>query len=232
MAEKSRKRASSEDFPSTDSQDFKRGVRSGKWSPEEEGFANRLVYEFESGWLQDCEEGCTLRSYLAKKLNCAPMRISKKFAGRCIGKLVFTKSDTSMMPESEQNILKELESRYHEIFNEELRTDGRRSSSFSTDYSDATSSESVSSSSASVDDISSSETDSRSYFGSQNVSLSPGGTPDFGFSEIDILRLDFFDSTMNGEELIYASDNIVEPHEWQDVLSFFCDDSHLEMSDN
>ena len=30
-----------------------------------------------------------MRAYLARKLNCAPMRISKKFAGRCIGKLVF-----------------------------------------------------------------------------------------------------------------------------------------------
>ena len=65
--------------------------RSGKWTAEEEGFANELVSEFERGTLQDCEEGCTLRSYLARKLNCAPMRISKKFAGRCIGKLIFSK---------------------------------------------------------------------------------------------------------------------------------------------
>jgi len=62
-------------------------MRSGKWSPEEEGFANQLVYEFERGTLVDCDDGCTLRSYLARKLNCAPMRISKKFAGRCIGKV-------------------------------------------------------------------------------------------------------------------------------------------------
>ena len=63
-------------------------MRSGKWTPEEESFANRLVLEFERGTLGDCDEGCTLRSYLAKKLNCAPMRISKKFAGRCIGKVL------------------------------------------------------------------------------------------------------------------------------------------------
>lgn len=61
--------------------------RSGKWSTEEETFANRLIIEFEAGSLMDCEDGCTLRSYLAKKLNCAPMRISKKFAGLCIGKV-------------------------------------------------------------------------------------------------------------------------------------------------
>lgn len=67
--------------------------RSGKWNPEEELYANRLIQEFESGTLVDCEEGSTLRSYLAKKLNCAPMRISKKFAGLCIGKHVFARRD-------------------------------------------------------------------------------------------------------------------------------------------
>lgn len=63
--------------------------RSGKWSGEEETFANQLVIDFETGALTDCEDGCTLRSYLARKLNCAPMRISKKFAGRCIGKVIY-----------------------------------------------------------------------------------------------------------------------------------------------
>jgi hypothetical protein len=61
--------------------------KSGKWSTEEEYFANKLIAEFEAGTATDCSEGCTLRSYLAKHLNCAPMRISKKFAGQCIGKV-------------------------------------------------------------------------------------------------------------------------------------------------
>lgn len=61
--------------------------RSGKWTLEEASFANRLIVEFEAGSLLDCDDGCTLRSYLARKLNCAPMRISKKFAGQCIGKV-------------------------------------------------------------------------------------------------------------------------------------------------
>lgn len=61
--------------------------KSGKWTPEEEQFANKLIQDFELGLLLDCENGCTLRSYLARKLNCAPMRISKKFAGQCIGKV-------------------------------------------------------------------------------------------------------------------------------------------------
>ncbi len=62
--------------------------RSGKWSTEEENYANELIHEFEAGTLVDCLDGCTLRAYLSKKLNCAPMRISKKFAGQCIGKVI------------------------------------------------------------------------------------------------------------------------------------------------
>ena len=61
--------------------------RSGKWTAEEEALANSLVEQFEEGSLLDCLEGTTLRCYLAKRLNCAPMRISKKFAGKCIGKV-------------------------------------------------------------------------------------------------------------------------------------------------
>lgn len=76
--------------------------KSGKWTPEEEQFANRLIQDFELGLLLDCENGCTLRSYLARKLNCAPMRISKKFAGQCIGKHVFQRK-----PENDHMIKEE-----------------------------------------------------------------------------------------------------------------------------
>jgi len=68
-----------------------RHQRAGKWTHEEEVFAHNLIQSFESGTLDDCEEGKSLRSYLAKKLHCAPMRISKKFAGKCIGKLIYSK---------------------------------------------------------------------------------------------------------------------------------------------
>lgn len=61
--------------------------RNGKWTAEEEALANSLVEKFEEGSLLDCLEGTTLRCYLAKRLNCSPMRISKKFAGKCIGKV-------------------------------------------------------------------------------------------------------------------------------------------------
>jgi hypothetical protein len=84
--------------------------RSGKWSRDEERFANQLVLEFENGTLQDCADGMTLRAYLSKKLNCAPMRISKKFAGRCIGKLIFQKSDLWIEAQSER--LCQLENQY------------------------------------------------------------------------------------------------------------------------
>jgi|MDSY01.1.fsa_nt_gb hypothetical protein len=63
------------------------GVRRGKWTAEEQAYADRLIRNFENGLLP-LENGATLRAYLSKKLNCDPMRISKKFAGaRCLGKV-------------------------------------------------------------------------------------------------------------------------------------------------
>lgn len=63
--------------------------RSGKWSAEEETLATQLIVEFENGSLppDECNPGCTLRSFLARSLCCAPMRISKKFAKKQIGKV-------------------------------------------------------------------------------------------------------------------------------------------------
>lgn len=84
---KRKRNASAEMFLSLPSS---KNLRSGKWTPQEENYANRLVYEFENGLLEDCGQGCTLRAYMAAKLQCAPMRISKKYAGRNIGKLEFT----------------------------------------------------------------------------------------------------------------------------------------------
>jgi hypothetical protein len=62
-------------------------TNTGKWAKDEEAFAARLISAFDKGELMDCMEGTTLRSYLAKRLNCVPMRISKKFAGLQIGKV-------------------------------------------------------------------------------------------------------------------------------------------------
>lgn len=64
-------------------------LRSGKWIKEEEEYAETLVELFEKGHATECENGLTLRAYLSQKLHCAPMRISKKFAGKGIGKMTF-----------------------------------------------------------------------------------------------------------------------------------------------
>jgi hypothetical protein len=59
-------------------------LRFGKWTTEEEEYCDLLIRQFENGWMEGCENGCTLRSFLARKLHCAPMRISKKYAGECL----------------------------------------------------------------------------------------------------------------------------------------------------
>jgi hypothetical protein len=65
----------------------KAGLRRGKWTTEEENYANRLIFEFKLGLLP-LTDGTTLRTFLSKLLNCDPMRISKKFVGQnCIGKV-------------------------------------------------------------------------------------------------------------------------------------------------
>ena len=72
------------------------GLRRGKWTPEEENYANRLIQEFKSGLLP-LTDGTTLRTFLSKLLNCDPMRISKKFVGNnCIGKQVFRRRQADM----------------------------------------------------------------------------------------------------------------------------------------
>lgn len=58
-------------------------LRRGKWTQEEEDYAAYLIHEFEQGTISGCQNGCTLRAFLSKKLHCAPMRISKKYAGEC-----------------------------------------------------------------------------------------------------------------------------------------------------
>ncbi|CAM9244045.1 unnamed protein product, partial [Sphacelaria rigidula] len=76
--------------PETSSQlDPRAPVRKGKWTPEEEVYTTRIINDFNKGLLP-LAPGTTLRSYLSEKLNCDPMRITKKFAGAsCIGKRVF-----------------------------------------------------------------------------------------------------------------------------------------------
>ena len=64
-------------------------LRRGKWTSEEEAYALTVIREFNAGYL-DAHPGTTLRSYLSEKLECDPMRITKKFTGDAsIGKKVF-----------------------------------------------------------------------------------------------------------------------------------------------
>ena len=57
---------------------------------EEEAYANNIIRDFQDGIIDNAEIGITLRSLLADKLLCDPMRISKKFAGKaCVGKQVY-----------------------------------------------------------------------------------------------------------------------------------------------
>ena len=65
-----------------------RQQRSGKWTREEEIYADLLIELFEKGHIDE-KNGSTLGSFLSRKLHCAPMRISKKYAGKGIGKMVF-----------------------------------------------------------------------------------------------------------------------------------------------
>jgi hypothetical protein len=67
----------------------KSNKRRGKWTIEEESYVARVIQDFNSGFL-DAPAGTTLRTYLSDKLQCDPMRITKKFTGdSCIGKRVF-----------------------------------------------------------------------------------------------------------------------------------------------
>uniref|UniRef100_A0A7S4JCB1 Uncharacterized protein n=1 Tax=Odontella aurita TaxID=265563 RepID=A0A7S4JCB1_9STRA len=64
-------------------------LRRGKWTAEEEVYVAQVIHDFNAGFLSALA-GTTLRSYLSDKLQCDPMRITKKFTGAdCIGKRVF-----------------------------------------------------------------------------------------------------------------------------------------------
>mmetsp|Transcript_41387 Transcript_41387/g.95603 ORF Transcript_41387/g.95603 Transcript_41387/m.95603 type:complete len:523 (+) Transcript_41387:65-1633(+) len=65
--------------------------RKGKWLKEEEDYALMLISHFKSGHLKDePTSGVTLRAYLAERLDCEPMRITKKFNGDAsIGKHLY-----------------------------------------------------------------------------------------------------------------------------------------------
>lgn len=83
---------------------------------EEEEFTSRIIQHFSIGLLI-LPEGATLRSYLADKLNCDPMRITKKFTGACcLGRRVYHLRDRPQATHAEvalaQAELSHLEQRF------------------------------------------------------------------------------------------------------------------------
>jgi hypothetical protein len=61
--------------------------RIGKWTTEEEMYAYVVVECFRLGSLPDCDNNCTLRKYLSRKLGCTGMRISKKYGPDLYGQV-------------------------------------------------------------------------------------------------------------------------------------------------
>ena len=55
------------------------GPKRGKWTKEEQTFADRLILDFEHGVTLGLENGHSLRAHLAERLQCNPMRITKRF---------------------------------------------------------------------------------------------------------------------------------------------------------
>jgi len=97
--------------------------REGKWTTEEETYANRLIDDFKDGVL-DLTDGTSLRTYLAKMLNCSTMRVSKKFVGTAsVGKKFFRKrsslkedADSVKEREERRKSLAKLELTFHQAF--------------------------------------------------------------------------------------------------------------------
>jgi hypothetical protein len=78
---------------------------------EEEMYTNKIIEAFNAGLLKLPENtsGVTLRSYLAEKLGCDPMRITKKYTGAsCLGKRVYHKESSSANADEVEKVQKEL----------------------------------------------------------------------------------------------------------------------------
>jgi hypothetical protein len=83
---------------------------------EEEEYTSRIIQYFSTGLLT-LPDGATLRSYLAEKLNCDPMRITKKFTGACcLGRRAYHLRDRPRASPTEMEIarleLQHLENRF------------------------------------------------------------------------------------------------------------------------
>eukprot|EP00604_Paraphysomonas_vestita_P003909 CAMPEP_0174819028 /NCGR_PEP_ID=MMETSP1107-20130205/2013_1 /TAXON_ID=36770 /ORGANISM="Paraphysomonas vestita, Strain GFlagA" /LENGTH=631 /DNA_ID=CAMNT_0016031781 /DNA_START=119 /DNA_END=2014 /DNA_ORIENTATION=- len=106
----------------------KTDLRRGKWTIEEEAYANRLIEEFKAGMLP-IADGTTLRTFLSKLLNCDPMRISKKYVGNnCIGKQVYRQRHgdiDDIPPEKIERSRRELEELERQFIERSKQSNGR-----------------------------------------------------------------------------------------------------------
>lgn len=104
-------------------------MHSGRWTPEEEEYVEGMIAEFTSGQLP-IAEGTTLRSFLAKMLNCNPKRVSKKYDGNPIynGKSAYVRSRNPLPPAettARQGNLLELERKFREALLTMQRVESR-----------------------------------------------------------------------------------------------------------
>lgn len=90
----------------------RRLLTSISFAGEEEAYAEKVAALFKTGRVPNCPEGLTMRALLADLLNCAPMRVSKKFSGeRAIGKCSYKRVQDDLSKEEED--LKPLEEAFH-----------------------------------------------------------------------------------------------------------------------
>ena len=93
-------------------------LRRGKWTEAEETYTELLIQHFLAGVVPVCAEGTSLRAFLAARLHCAPMRITKKFAvaasenvrGAALGKHLFRRR--GYLDERELGRLRRLEASF------------------------------------------------------------------------------------------------------------------------
>jgi hypothetical protein len=93
--------------PTTSGSSKRDKMRWGKWTKEEEAYTTRLIADFSAGLLTDVDNGTTMRCWLSIKLNCCPMRISKKFVGeQSIGKRMFERNENRINDMSDEEKLR------------------------------------------------------------------------------------------------------------------------------
>lgn len=94
-------------------------LRNGKWTPEEELYVQCIIKEFLAGSLP-VGQGTPVRLVLARLLNCSPMRLSKKFQRKALGKHTYNipKSKTVEFAEEQHRdkmkILAKLEANFYQ----------------------------------------------------------------------------------------------------------------------